>query len=378
MRLLIHILIAAPLAAGVAELLGPGNRPASRARATERTDGTAQFQELVIYPAPGVNGFSRVQTWTTRREAGRLTRIRLSDRELQIPDPQRIARELPEFPLIAGAETRIVVLGNTPTEPVLRILNLAAGTVGRSIVLPAGARIPQLRANSNELWTAHSGVANQISITDLNTERVAANIQLRLNPQAQIIAFFFTANARTAYVVTRNTDTPNERGTILIIDVPTRAIRGQISLATNTPSAAVLAPDNNTIHIFGTSLNDLGVAEPSVVNVDILTGNVFVAATGLTQVPEHIAIHPNGTRIYFLQPQVTALDEYDTQTRRVVRRVNLPRGMNPNGIEISLDGAILSIRDTSGQQATYLDSESAELIDIQPIPIGPAAMLFRP
>jgi hypothetical protein len=384
MRILPALSLALPLFAGVAELLGPGRIAVSRNQVLERGDGTGQFLELVLFPSPGVNGFSRVQTFTTRREAGRLTRFRLTDRELQIPEPQRIAREIYEFPLpafsvahAALAENRVVVLGGG-TESTLRALNLNAGSVSRAIVLPAQARIPLLRPNTAEVWTVHAGTNNQISIADLQAERVTGGIQLRLSPQVQIIAFFFSASARTAYVIARNVDTPNDRGSVLLVDVNSRQIRQTISLGTTTPASAVPAPDGNTIYIFGTSLNDLNTAEPSLSYFDTFSGTVSVAATGFTQTPEQIAIHPNGTRLYFLQPQVTAMDEFDTQSRRVVRRIPLPRASTPANIEVTHTGHILSIRDGAGQQAVYLDSETGEILDTQAIPMGPAAMLLRP
>ena len=64
MKFLALLLPFAVLSAGVIELLGPGSRQAARNQQVDRLDGTGQFIELTIFPAPGVNGFSRVQVWT--------------------------------------------------------------------------------------------------------------------------------------------------------------------------------------------------------------------------------------------------------------------------------------------------------------------------
>ena len=56
MKFLALLLPFAVLSAGGIELLGPGSRQAARNQQVDRLDGTGQFIELTIFPAPGVNG----------------------------------------------------------------------------------------------------------------------------------------------------------------------------------------------------------------------------------------------------------------------------------------------------------------------------------
>lgn len=370
--------------AGVVELLGPGSRQVARNQQTERADGTGQFWEIAVFPAPGVNGFSRLQVWQSKREAGKYTRVRIQERELQIPEAQRIARELYDFsiPLYANpnsalAENRMAVLCGT-TENTLRLVSVQSLAVGRSIALPAAARALALRPGQSEVWVAHGGASNQISIVDMVGERVAASIPLRLNPQVVPVGVFFSASGRNAYVVVRHAESTTDRGFVIVIDPAARTIRAQVSLGTTTPQAAVLSPDGNALYIGGASINEAGVSEPSLSTFETVTNTVSLTAGGLPAVPEQLALHPNGLRIFIPFPTTFALDEYDVQARRVVRRVQLPRLLVPQNLEFSPNGDVLIVRDTAGQQALHLDPESGEVLDSQVIPAGPGVAVVRP
>lgn len=370
--------------AGIVELTGPGGRQASLNQITDRADGTGQFLELAIYPSVGVSGFSKVQLWTSKRDAGKYTRVKLQEKELQIPDASRIARELYEFPYpavtsqnYALGENRVAILCGT-TDLTIRMLNVQALSVGAAISLPALARNIALRPGAGELWATHAGGSNQISVTDLNSPRLAAGIPLRLSPQAVPVALLFSSSGHTAFAVVRNPDSTTDRGYVFVIDAVARQIRSQVSLGTNVPQTAALAPDGATVYIAGTSLNELNTPEPSIVYFDTASNSFSVAASGLPVVADQLSVHPNGTRLYWLATPTATLDEYDVQGRRVVRRIALPRPIQPQGIEITPNGDILFVRDGAGQAALHIDSSSGEILDTQIIPAGPGASLFRP
>lgn len=384
MRLLIHVVSVAMLQGGVVELLGPSGRQAARNQTVDRQDGTGQFLEVAIFPAPGVTGFSRVQVWTSKREAGKYTRLRLQEKELQIPEPLRIARELYDFPFgnfssmnAALAENRIAVLCGG-TDFTVRLLNPVALTVGRAIAVPALARQIALRPGVGEVWVTHAGTSNQISIADPVSERVVTSIPFRLNPQAVPVGLFFSPSGRTAYAVVRNPESVNDRGYVFVIDPATRVIRNQVSLGTTTPQSAVLSPDGATIYIMGTSLNDLNTAEPSMSHFDTLTNTPSVVALGLSIAADQIVMSPNGARIFWAFPSTFGLDEYDVQARRVVRRIALPRLIQPQNLELTPNGDVMFVRDVLGQLAAHLDPESGEILDTQIIPAGPGVSLLRP
>ena len=370
--------------AGIVELLGPGSRQASRNQVAERADGTGHFLELAVFPSAGVNGFSKVQLWTSKRVAGKYSRIKLQEQELQIPDPSRIAKELYDFPYpafasqnSAAAENRVAILCGT-TDFTVRSLSVQALSVGPAIAVPAQARSISLRPGASEVWVTHAGSVNQISISDLNTARLVGTIPFRLNPQAVPVALLFSNSGRTAYAVVRNPESTADRGFVFLIDTATRQVRSQLSLGTTVPQSAVFGPDGATLYIAGTSLNDLNTAEPSLTYFDTYTNAFSVAAFGLPIVPDQLTIHPNGTRLYWLAPLAAAMDEFDVQSRRVIRRILLPRPIQVQNLEISPTGDILFIRDGGNQVALHLDAESGAILDTQNIPAGPGVALFRP
>lgn len=370
--------------AGIFELLGPGSRQASRNQVADRADGTGHFLELAVFPSAGVNGFSKVQLWTSKRITGKYSRIKLQEQELQIPDPSRIAKELYDFPYpafasqnSATAENRVAILCGT-TDFTVRSLSVQSLSVGPAIAVPAQARSISLRPGASEVWVTHAGSVNQISISDLNTARLVGTIPFRLNPQAVPVALLFSNSGRTAYAVVRNPESTADRGYVFLIDAATRQVRSQLSLGTTVPQSAILGPDGATLYIAGTSLNDLNTAEPSLTYFDTYTNAFSVAAFGLPIVPDQLTIHPNGTRLYWLAPLAAAMDEFDVQSRRVIRRILLPRPIQVQNLEISPTGDILFIRDGGNQVALHLDAESGEILDTQNIPAGPGVALFRP
>lgn len=370
--------------AGIVELFGPGSRQPSRNQTTDRADATGQFLELAMFPSPGVNGFSKVQLWTSKRDAGKYTRIKLQEKELQIPDPSRIAREIYEFPFptytspnYAAAGNRVAILCGT-IDFTVRSLNVQALTVGPAIPIPPLARNIALRPGFGEVWVTHAGASNQISISDLSTARVSGSIPFRLNPQAVPVGLFFSSSGRTAYAVVRNPESSSDRGYVFLIDTATRLIRSQVTLGTTVPQSAVFAPDGATLYISGTSLNDLNTAEPSITYFDTNSSAVSVGAFGVPIIPDQLVIQPNGTRLYWLAPLTATLDEFDVQARRVLRRIPLPRRIQPQSLEITPNGDILFVRDLEGQFALHVDSSSGDILDTQVIPAGPGVSLFRP
>ena len=82
--------------------------------------------------------------------------------------------------------------------------------------------------------------------------------------------------------------------------------------------------------------------------------------------------------LYWLAPLTATLDEFDVQARRVLRRIPLPRTIQPQSLEITPNGDILFVRDLAGQFALHVDSSSGEILDTQVIPAGPGVSLFRP
>jgi DNA-binding beta-propeller fold protein YncE len=267
------------------------------------------------------------------------------------------------------------------TDAFVRPFNPANGTVGRAIPVPAAARLIGLRPNSEEAWTAHSGGANQVTIVNLREERVAGNILLRLNTQSIPIALHFSADGRFAWLLARNPDSAGERGTILVLDCVSRQVLSTINLGTNLPAAGALNPDGTLLLILGTSLNELGVAEPSMLAFDTLT-NTFapltIGAANLSAVlPTELYWHPDSTRLYYLNTSNNNIEVYEFGARRVTRRLSLPRTSIVASMDVSPTGDFAIVRDNTGVASHWVDLESGEVLDSSPIPVGPGFLLPR-
>ncbi|MFO0340855.1 MAG: YncE family protein [Acidobacteriota bacterium] len=356
----------------VVELLGPGQRRASRMQLSDRADGSGQFVEVALMP--GVSGFSRVQLWTSQRVNGGYTRRQLQERELPLASPVGVARELAAF---GQSEGRVAVLTGG-TENTVRMLSVGGLSVSRPVVVPGQARLIATRPGSGEVWVGHGGAVSQLTVVDPGLERVAGTVALRLNAQAVLVGLNFAPNGRTAYVVVRNEDGAAERGVVMVVDAVTRVVRSTIGLGSTRPLSAAMSADGSLLFVGGTTLNDLNTVSPSLSYVDTLTGTVAVAAIGLAYAPEALVAHPNGRRLYWPAGPVFGLEEFDVQGRRVVRRMSLPRLIVPQSFDVTAGGEMMVMRDGQGQSAVHLDLETGQVLDVQAIPAGISVVVGRP
>ncbi len=372
------------LMAGLIDLLGPGTRPVSRNQVNERGDGSGNYVEFALSQARSGTGFTTVRTYTTKRDAGKLARLALSERDIQMPfEGVQVARLPYEFAVTSSTPSanRVAILAGAP-EATVRALQPSTLAAGRPVSVPANARLIGLRPGTEEAWTAHSGSLNQMAIVDLVNERVLTSFQLRINPQAVPVGLAFSANGRTAWVVVRHAESLTERGTVLIVDCANRQIVNTVSLGTNVPSTAALSPDGTLLLIAGTSLNDLSAAENSVLGFDTGTNAFTVLTIGAANLsmnqPRAIFWHPDGTRAYSLQPQTGTLEVYEVAARRVTRRIVLPRESGLlDSMDVSQNGDFALVRDVAGANSYLIDLETGETLDAAAIPAGVGFLLPR-
>jgi WD40 repeat protein len=391
MKLLYFVLLSLPLLAGVTELHGPPARQAARNLRTERNDGTSQFLEFSFTPVPNTNGFTRVEVYTGKREAGKFARLKLNERDVQLPNVLRFARELYDFSLptfqgaAALAENRIAVISSAPvlntTEFSLRTINPTSLILGRAITIPANPTGLALRPGSNEAWSIHSGTNNVIAISDLSIERLATTLPLRLLPQDVAVSLQFSPNGRTAYVVVRQAEGQASRGSVQVWDCVTRSLRSTVSLGSTQPVSALLSPDGSTLVVSGTWLNAFNTPAPSLSFFNTLSNTAEVALLGTgglgsLATAEQMVFHPDGNRLFLLA--VATLDTFDLQARRLVRNTPLPRGSRPNLLDISPYGEVLLLRDSLGLQSALVDTLTLEILDVQPFANGAGFLILRP
>jgi DNA-binding beta-propeller fold protein YncE len=370
------------LAASI-DLLGPGGRPITRQQIHERADGSSNLIEYAVAPSRFGSGFVTIRTYVTLREDGSVKRSLLSEREAQIPPENiRAAKLSYQFPVngATAVPNRIAFLSGA-TELAVRTYLPASNTVGRAVAIPANARLIVQRPNSEEVYVAHSGGASQISVISTREDRLLANFQLRLNPQDSIVSLHFAGDGRLAWLVARNPDSANERGKVLVLDCAARQVINTVALGTNTPTSAALNPEGNLLLIQGTSLNASGSPEPSMLAYDTITNTsaqlTLGAANLSTTIPSEMLWHPDGARLYWLQPSTSTIDQYEVGARRVTRRIAVPRTSILQSMDLSSTGDYAIVRDTNGTLSYWLDLESGENLDATPIPAGLGFLLPR-
>jgi WD40 repeat protein len=368
---------------GAIDLLGPGGRPATRHQINERPDGSANTIEFAVAASRFGAGFSTIRTYTTQRENGAVKRVLLQEREAQIPPENlRVARYPYQFAMgnTPSTPNRIAFLSG-PTELFVRVYNPANNAVGRAVALAVGARVIALRPSSEEAFVAHAGGGSQISVISMREDRLLTSFQLRLNPQDQIVSLHFSPDGRLAWLVVRNPDSSTERGKVLLLDCPNRAVLNTFVLGTNTPSSAALNPEGNLLLIQGTSLNEAGAAEASMLAFDVNTNTSSVLTTGAASLsptqPSEMFWHPDGTRLYWLQQQTGTIDQYEIGARRVTRRIGVPRTSILQSMDLSPAGDYAIVRDTNGTLSYWLDLESGESMDVTAIPAGAGFLMPR-
>jgi hypothetical protein len=371
------------LLASAIDLLGPGGRPATRNQVNERPDGSGNTIEYAIAPSRFGSGFITVRTYTTLRENGAVKRILLNEREAQVPPENIRVAKLPyQFP-VNGAQAmpnRIAFLSGA-TEIAVRTYNPANNAVGRAVAIPLNARLIAQRPNSEEVYVAHSGGGSQISVISTREDRLLANFELRLNPQDGIVGLYFSNDGRRAWLVARNPDSAAERGKVLVIDCANRSVLNTVSLGTNTPSAAALNPEGNLLLLYGTSINNVGAAEASMLAFDTITNTTAQLTLGVADLsatlPAEMYWHPDGTRLFWVQQQNSTIEQYEIGARRVTRRISVPRTSILQSMDISPTGEYAIVRDTNGTLSYWMDLESGEVLDASAIPVGPGFLLPR-
>lgn len=385
MRTILGVMVVCGSLAGQTELLGPGALVTSRSQQIERGDGTGQYLEVFFNVQLGGPGASNVELWTSKRDAGKYTRVKLSTQQVPIADFVRVAKETYDFPYplytggnAATAENRMVALYGT-TDFAVRTVNLVTQAVGRAVSVPGQARTVALRSGADEAWTLHATPgAAQIVIVDLRNERISSNIALNLTGTATPVGLYLSSSGRTAYVLVRNADTQtNDRGTVLAFDAVTRQRKSVTSLGTMVPVGGVLSPDGSTLYVTGTAPNDAGTAQAAVGAYDAASATFSVGGF-VTTATDQVVAHPNGLRLYWLQPTTSSVEEYDVQARAVVRRYQFARAVNPVAIDISPTGDVISVRDSAASESHHIDTGTLGLLATIPVGTGVSVMLVRP
>ncbi len=232
-----------------------------------------------------------------------------------------------------GKREKTVVAPTAPANPYLIMLDgfgydmlkfdLKTFGILSRVTLPPQASVYALRPTAagvaNEVWAVHGGTINEISISDLGTQKVLGTVPTpSLDPNNTLATgIVFTNDGATALVSVSyfTPDTSGNKGALLVFDVASRALTSTLPLKM-APAAFVMAPDGLTAYL----LDDLG----KIAYYDVLSGTADLTVSTFTPGKAGgygsgpVFIHPDGTRLFWNENQF--LNVFDLTTRHVTGR----------------------------------------------------------
>ncbi len=233
----------------------------------------------------------------------------------------------------------------------LLFLDLKTFEITNPVTVPNGARLFAMRPSavgpSNEAWTAHAGIGNQITIANLDTSHVEGAIPTNLNVTTNDFApvnIVFSNSGKTAYYTIRylNPDANGNRGAMLIFDADTRTLKSTVLLS-NRPDAFLMAPDGLTAYLIG---------DRKIVYYDVLSGTSDLVASfpGDLLSPYQMFAHPDGNRIFFFETAPNSIAVFDLSQRKVVNQfpIAFPIGQ-PLRLFLNQDGSQLDVVSNKGE-----------------------------
>ena len=236
-----------------------------------------------------------------------------------------------------------------------------------SVTLPPQARVFGVRPTAtdpeNEVWTAHAGTINEISIADLGSQSVLATIATpSLDPNNSVpVGIVFTNSGLTAlYAVAYYTpDSAGNNGVLLVFDVPARKLRSTLPLK-NAPAALLMAPDGLTAYL----LSSTG----SITYYDVLSGTADLTVSTFTPgigggygPSDQVFIHPDGTRLFWNDG--SSLVVFDLTTHKIAKQFNsgLPTGSALASMQMSQDGSTMWFANALGN-VVILDTRYGNIL----------------
>jgi hypothetical protein len=219
--------------------------------------------------------------------------------------------------------------------------------ISSQVTLPPQATVFAVRPSptgvGNEVWTAHAGTVNEISICDLDSQSVQATIPTStLNPNNTVpVGIGFTNSGGIAlYAVSYYTkDSAGNLGALLAFDTVTQTLTSTLLLK-YAPTALVMAPDGLTAYLLSSS--------GMITYYDVLSGTADLSAStytpgiggGYPGLGAQVFIHPDGTRLFWNVGYM--LTVFDLTTRTIANQFNsdLP-STSASSIKMSQDGSTI-------------------------------------
>jgi YVTN family beta-propeller protein len=181
-----------------------------------------------------------------------------------------------------------------------------------------------------------------------------------------------TTNGARAQTLTHRGATPlvfvenTNGGDVSIVDANTLEVLGTIPVGLS-PDDIVAAPAGDVLYVSRIVHRDDGrpTGTGELVTIDVATRKV-IWRVGFRGVPNHVAVSPDGRRVYVTVVSGNYVDVFDPARRALIDSVDV--GIGPHDIEVSHDGKTVYVGLIRGTDVTAFDAATNRVL--RKIPFG--------
>jgi len=226
-----------------------------------------------------------------------------------------------------------------------------------SLVLGLIGTASTLSSQQAGLLFVENSQSGDVSVIDAATLRVVGAIPIGLSPD-EIVASPDRRVLYVARIVRRDDGRPTGNGELIAIDPATRGVAWRAALR-GSPNHIAVSPDGRRVYITivsGSWVDIVDAAKHAVVDsVDVGTG------------PHDIEVSRDGKRIYVGLIRGTDVTVFDAGTKAVIRKI--PFGQNVRPIALSRDERRLFVQLSHTHAITVVDPETGKILERVPMPV---------
>ncbi|MCE5213376.1 MAG: beta-propeller fold lactonase family protein [Methanobacterium sp.] len=192
-------------------------------------------------------------------------------------------------------------------------------------------------------------IDNTISVIDIKTNTVTANIPVGYNPQGVA----FTPDGSKVYVANSSSDT------VSVINTATNTITATIPVGFY-PWGVAFTPDGSKAYVTNYYSNNVSV-------IDTATNTVIGSPISVGDGPIGVAVTPDGSKAYVVNYYGNNVSVINTIDNTVTTTINVDSG--PFGVAFTPDGSKAYVTNYDNSTVSVIDTATNTVIG-NPIPVG--------
>jgi YVTN family beta-propeller protein len=202
--------------------------------------------------------------------------------------------------------------------------------------------------------------SGDVSVIDATSLKVVGSIPIGLSPD-EIVA---SPNGDVLYVariVRRDDGRPTGTGELIAIDPAARSVAWRVPLR-GSPNHVAVSPDGRRVYVT--------IVSGSWVDIVDATKHAVVDSVEVGTGPHDIEVSRDGNRVYVGLIRGTDVTVFDAATKAVIRRISFDQNVRP--IALSRDERRLYVQLSHTHAITVVDPETGKILDrvAMPVPAG--------